>query len=348
LEDGFQVTPPSYRFDINIEEDLVEEVIRIYGFDKIEAIPPSTNTVMLGSDAGNRSSYDIKIAMAALGYNEIVSYSFIEESVEQEFHENNNLIKLDNPIASQMNVMRSKLWSSHINALTYNINRGQTQVRLFEVASSYMKFNSGYTEKQLLSGLAYGSSYPEQWSIKSKKIDFYEVKGDLETLSDGELAFKKNKVPGALHPGQSACILKNDKPVGWVGQLHPKWKQNFGIQEDVFLFEIDLEPLRKKVIKEFDIPSKLLPIRKDISVVVEKDIAADEMVQAIKKANIKHITEVKAFDVYEGENIGKDKKSIAFLILMQDTYKTLEEGQVNNIVKNALKVLEKLYKATLR
>jgi phenylalanyl-tRNA synthetase beta chain len=133
-----------------------------------------------------------------------------------------------------------------------------------------------------------------------------------------------------------------------VGQLHPKWKQNFGVQEDVFLFEIDLEPLRKKVINEFNIPSKLLPVRKDISVVVDKNIAVDDMVQAVKKANIKHLREIKAFDVYEGENIEKDKKSIAFLILMQDTYKTLEEEQVNNIVKNALKVLHQQYNAHLR
>ena len=348
LEGGFQVTPPSYRFDINLEEDLVEEVIRIYGFDKIEAKPPTASTEILGLESKNRSAYDIKVAMAALGYHEIVSYSFIEESLEREFHENKNLIKLDNPIASQMSVMRSKLWGSHIDALTYNINRGQAQIRLFEIASSYTKSKSGYDEKQVLSGVVYGSSYPEQWGLKSKKIDFYEVKGDLETLSAEELTFKKNKVPGALHPGQSASVLKNDKPIGWVGQLHPKWKQKFDIQEDVFLFEIDLGPLSKKSPKEFHIPSKLLPIRKDISVVVDKDISVDDMVQAVKKANINYIREVKAFDVYEGKNIEKDKKSIAFLILMQDTYKTLEEGQVNNIVKKVLKVLQQQYKATLR
>ena len=347
-EGGFNVTPPSYRFDINIEEDLVEEVIRIYGFDKIEALPPLTNTVMLGSDSSNRSIYDIKITMSSLGYNEIVSYSFIEEGVEKEFHENKKLIKLDNPIASQMNVMRSKLWGSHVEALLYNINRGQTQIRLFEIASTYMKSNSGYAEKQVLSGALYGSSHPEQWGIKAKKIDFYDVKGDLETLSDGELKFKKKDAPGSLHPGKSACILKNNKPVGWVGQLHPKWKQKFGIQEDVFLFEIDLEPLRKKVINEFNIPSKLLPIRKDISVVVDKNIYVDDMVQAVKKENINYLKEITAFDVYEGENIEKDKKSIAFLILMQDTYKTLEEEQVNNIVMNALKVLQQQFKANLR
>jgi phenylalanyl-tRNA synthetase beta chain len=124
--------------------------------------------------------------------------------------------------------------------------------------------------------------------------------------------------------------------------------QKFSIQDDVFLFEIDLEPLRKKVINEFDIPSKLLPIRKDISVVVDKNIAVGDMVEAVKKAKINHLREIMAFDVYEGENIEKDKKSIAFLILMQDTYKTLEEEQVNNIVKNALKVLQQQFDANLR
>ena len=347
-DDGFNVTPPSYRFDLSIEEDLVEEVIRIYGFEKIEAIPPSTNIKMLGSDSDYRSPYEIKMAMSSLGYNEVVSYSFIEESIEKEFHENKKLIKLENPIASQMDVMRSRLWGSHIDALLFNINRGQTQIRLFEIASSYTQSDNGYTEKQILSGALYGSSQPEQWGIKTKKIDFYDVKGDLETLSEGELRFTNKDAPGALHPGKSACILKNEKPVGWLGQLHPKWKQKFSIQEDVFLFEIDLEPLRKKVINEFDIPSKLLPIRKDISVVVDKKIAVGDMVQAVKKAKINHLREIMAFDVYEGENIEKDKKSIAFLILMQDTYKTLEEEQVNNIVKNALKVLQQQFDANLR
>jgi phenylalanyl-tRNA synthetase beta chain len=288
------------------------------------------------------------MAMSSLGYNEVVSYSFIEESIEKEFHENKKLIKLENPIASQMDVMRSRLWGSHIDALLFNINRGQTQIRLFEIASSYTQSDNGYMEKQILSGALYGSSQPEQWGIKTKKIDFYDVKGDLETLSEGELNFTNKDAPGALHPGKSACILKNEKPVGWLGQLHPKWKQKFSIQEDVFLFEIDLEPLRKKVINEFDIPSKLLPIRKDISVVVDKKIAVGDMVQAVKKAKINHLREIMAFDVYEGENIEKDKKSIAFLILMQDTYKTLEEEQVNNIVKNALKVLQQQFDANLR
>ena len=347
-DEVFLVTPPSYRFDINIEEDLIEEVIRIYGFDKIKATPPTTNIEMLGLDSKRRSPFSIKSSMAALGYNEIVSYSFIQESVEKEFHENNNLIKLDNPIASQMSVMRSKLWGSHIDALNFNINRGQNQIRLFEVASIYEKLSDGYKERQVLSGVLYGSAYPEQWGIKSKKIDFYEVKGDLETVSDNEIIFKKNKVPGALHPGISSSILKNGKSIGWVGQLHPKWKQHYDIKENVFLFEIDLESIRKKIIGEFDLPSKLLPIRKDISVLVDKTIAVGDMVQAIKKAKIDYIKEVNAFDVYEGENIEKDKKSIAFLILMQDTYKTLEEEQVNNSVKHALKVLQQHFNASLR
>lgn len=347
-DEVFLVTPPSYRFDINIEEDLIEEVIRIYGFDKIKATPPTTNIEMLGLDSKRRSPFSIKSSMAALGYNEIVSYSFIQESVEKEFHENNNLIKLDNPIASQMSVMRSKLWGSHIDALNFNINRGQNQIRLFEVASIYEKLSDGYKERQILSGVLYGSAYPEQWGIKSKKIDFYEVKGDLETISDNEIIFKKNKVPGALHPGISSSILKNGKSIGWVGQLHPKWKQHYDIKENVFLFEIDLESIRKKIIDEFDLPSKLLPIRKDISVLVDNTIEVGDMVQAIKKAKIDYIKEVNAFDVYEGENIEKDKKSIAFLILMQDTYKTLEEEQVNNSVKHALKVLQQHFNASLR
>ena len=347
-DEVFLVTPPSYRFDINIEEDLIEEVIRIYGFDKIKATPPTTNIEMLGLDSKRRSPFSIKSSMAALGYNEIVSYSFIQESVEKEFHENNNLIKLDNPIASQMSVMRSKLWGSHIDALNFNINRGQNQIRLFEVASIYEKLSDGYKERQILSGVLYGSAYPEQWGIKSKKIDFYEVKGDLETISDNEIIFKKNKAPGALHPGISSSILKNGKSIGWVGQLHPKWKQHYDIKENVFLFEIDLESIRKKIIDEFDLPSKLLPIRKDISVLVDNTIEVGDMVQAIKKAKIDYIKEVNAFDVYEGENIEKDKKSIAFLILMQDTYKTLEEEQVNNSVKHALKVLQQHFNASLR
>jgi len=347
--DDHIVTPPSYRFDIAIEEDLIEEVIRLYGYDNIPTIPPVIKSNMLRSDQKEKSTYSVKSTFSDYGYDEVITYSFIDKEVEENLHENPNHIELKNPIASQMNVMRSKLWGSHLETLSYNINRGQSQVRLFEIASVYKKKKSIFEEKMMVSGLVYGDHLHEQWSEKKRQINYFDIKGDLEGISTNNLEFRVPEyfIPKALHPGQTAELYQNEISVGWLGRIHPAWQQHFELSGSTYLFEFTLEALIHKKIKEINIPSKFNPIRRDIAVIIDKDVSTGDLVKAVKHEAIPQLVDFYPFDLYEGDGIEEGKKSVAFLILIQDN-KTLEDQDVNKIVESILDVLKNKFYAKLR
>ena len=349
-DSNFLVTPPSFRFDLSIEEDLVEEVIRIYGYNNIPALMPTSQTKTLPSPSNKKNIYTIKNSLVNLGYNEVVSYSFIGKETEEKLHSNLDLIQLQNPIASQMNVMRSRIWGNHIEALIYNLNRGQNQVRIFEIAPVYKKINSNFQESTVLSGLVYGSSMPEQWNNKKREVNFYDLKGDIETFSSNTLNINTptNNIPGALHPGQAAELIADKDSIGWMGQLHPEWQQKYDLPEKTYLFELELESLINLPKIDIKLPAKFPPLRRDISVVVDKDIKVGEIINVVNHAEINRLIEFRPFDIYEGSGIGDGKKSIAFLILMQDTYKTLEDEEVNTVVDKILTILNTNFNATLR
>ncbi|MDB4040533.1 phenylalanine--tRNA ligase subunit beta [Methylophilaceae bacterium] len=349
-EGKFLITPPSFRFDLSIEEDLVEEIIRIHGYDNIPAINPISQNKILGSPNNKKSIYSIKSSLANLGYNEVISYSFIDKEVEENLHDNLDLIELQNPIASQMNVMRSKMWGSHIETLIYNLNRGHNQIRIFEVAPVYQKIKSNFKETLMLSGLVYGDYIPEQWADKKREINFYDIKGDIETISCNTLSVKTPKisVPKAFHPGQAAELIIDKALVGWVGQLHPAWQQKYELPEKTYVFELSIEKLVNLPDIDIKLPTKFPPVRRDISVVVDADMVIGDMVEAVKSQTIERVIDFYPFDIYEGKAIEDGKKSIAFLILMQDTYKTLEDDEVSKIVNQVLDILINKFKVKLR
>ena len=349
-KDEFIVTPPGYRFDINIEEDLVEEVIRLIGYNNIPAINPSMKANMLPSESRKKTNNHIKDTLVTLGYNEIVSYSFIPKDTELNLHGNEDLIELQNPIASHLNVMRSKMWGSHIEALLYNLNRGQRIVRIFEISSIYKTQKNGYKETKILSGLAYGDHIPEQCGEKNREINFYDIKGDIENISSKTLGFTKpkNYIPKCLHPGKTSEILEKNTSVGWLGELHPLWQQKFELPRNTYLFEINSAVLTDLDEVTYEIPGKFIPVRRDISIVIDKEVQVGEIINDINTRKIKGLVKFEPFDIYQGDGIQNDKKSIAFLILMQDTYRTLEDSDVNKIVNEVLKVLESKFGATLR
>ena len=346
----FLITPPSFRFDLSIEEDLVEEVIRIYGYDNIPALIPTSQNKMIASANNKKSIHSVKSALVNLGYNEVVTYSFIDKEIEERLHSNLDVIELQNPIASQMNVMRSKLWGSHIEALIYNLNRGQNHIRIFEIAPIYQKIKSEFKETLILSGLVYGDAIPEQWGDEKREINFYDIKGDIEIISSNRLSIEapRSTVPEIFHPGQAAELLMNQNSVGWLGQLHPAWQQKYELTGKAYLFELSIESLIKTVEVEIKLPSKFPPLRRDISVLVDKDINVGEIVNEINSQEIDRVIDFYPFDIYEGNGIESNKKSLAFLILMQDTYKTLEDEEVSNIVNQVLDILQNKFKATLR
>ncbi len=345
--EGFKVTPPSYRFDIAIEEDLIEEVVRLYGYDKIPSHHPVSHQAMLPSSGA--SQRDLKEILISRGFYEVVTYSFIEDEIEKLFHGNSNPIQLKNPIASQMSTMRSSLWGSHLEVLTYNLNRQVSRLNIFEIAQTFQGAKKDFIETEVISGLSYGSFMPEQWSDKIRDIDFYDMKAHVEGLTSKPLTFKRSdKTPLALHPGQSAEVFLEGQSIGWVGKLHPKWQQHFSLPKAPLIFELKIEILLQDKAFQYEDISKFLPVRRDIAIVVDASVEVDSILDAVYKAKIPCLNRIALFDLYQGKGIAENKKSVAFLILMQDTSKTLVDSEADFSVSKIVELLEKQFGATLR
>jgi phenylalanyl-tRNA synthetase beta chain len=345
--EGFKVTPPSYRFDIAIEEDLIEEVVRLYGYDKIPAHHHLTHQVML--PISGTYHRDLKEALTSRGFFEVVTYSFIEDEIEKSLHGNAKRIQLQNPIASQMSTMRSSLWGSHLEVLTYNLNRQVSRLNIFEIAQTFHGVKKDFIETEVISGLSYGSFMPEQWTEKIRDIDFYDIKAHVEALTSKLLTFKRsNKTPLALHPGQSAEVILDAQSIGWVGKLHPQWQQHFSLPKAPFIFELKIEKLLEEKVFKYEEISKFLPVRRDIAVVVDDSVEVDSILDAVNKAKIPFLIHMALFDLYQGKGIAENKKSVAFLILMQDTSMTLVDSKADSSVSKIVELLEKQFGATLR
>ena len=343
----FTVAPPSYRFDINIEEDLIEEIARLHGYDHIPATPPVASLQMLPAPEARLHQNKLRDSLVAEGYQEVVNYSFVDESWERDLLGNANPIKLQNPIASNLSVMRTSLWGGLLDTLTYNLNRKQDRAFLFEVGAVYSKDANGFVETTRISGLAYGSAKPEQWAAGSADIDFFDVKAHVDILVGGEVTYEKAEHV-ALHPGQTAKIVKNGKAIGWLGKLHPKWQQHYSLAKSTYLFELDLEAISNRVIPAYQEVSKLLPIRRDLAVVLDENIASGEVFSAIKKAKLSLIQDVSLFDLYQGQGVPENKKSLALSVLMHDTQKTLTDIDADTTMTNLLQLLQSEFSATLR
>ena len=345
--EGFKVTPPSYRFDIAIEEDLIEEVVRLYGYDKIPSHHPVSHQAMLPTSGTYHR--DLKEALTSRGFYEVVTYSFIEDEIEKSLHGNSSPIQLQNPIASQMSTMRSSLWGSHLEVLTYNLNRQVSRLNIFEVAQTFHGAKKDFVETEVISGLSYGSFMPEQWADKIRDIDFYDIKAHVEALTSKSLTFKRSdKTPLALHPGQSAEVFLEGQSIGWVGKLHPKWQQHFSLPKAPFIFELKIEKLLADKAFKYEEISKFLPVRRDIAIVVDDSVEVDSILDAVYKAKIPFLNRIALFDLYQGKGIAENKKSVAFLILMQDTSKTLVDSEADSSVSKIVELLEKQFGATLR
>ena len=345
--EGFKVTPPSYRFDIAIEEDLIEEVVRLYGYDKIPSHHPVSHQAMLPTSGTYHRS--LKEALTSRGFYEVVTYSFIEDEIEKSLHGNSSPIQLQNPIASQMSTMRSSLWGSHLEVLTYNLNRQVSRLNIFEIAQTFHGAKKDFVETEVISGLSYGSFMPEQWADKIRDIDFYDIKAHVEALTSKSLTFKRSdKTPLALHPGQSGEVFLEGQSIGWVGKLHPKWQQHFSLPKAPFVFELKIEKLLEDKAFKYEEISKFLPVRRDIAVVVDDSVEVDSILDAVYKAKIPFLNRIALFDLYQGKGIAENKKSVAFLILMQDTSKTLVDSEADSSVSKIVELLEKQFGASLR
>lgn len=354
--DHFTVQAPTYRFDIEREADLIEEVARLHGYDKIPAITPVANLNMLPLPAATLSMNWLKDAMQSQGYQEVVTYSFVEESWERDLLANSHPIMLKNPIASNLSTMRSGLWGGLLDVLTYNLNRKQERAMVFEVGSTFHhadKANTNkttenaYREETHIAGLCYGAALPEQWGAAERDFDFYDVKAMVETLTHGQAEYRQETHP-ALHPGQSASVYVQGKAIGWIGKLHPKWQQKYSLPKSTILFELETKLLLSATLPAYEEVSKFSAVRRDIAVVVDDSVEAGAIVDAVVAAKIPLLQKIQLFDIYQGKGIEESKKSLAFLILMQDTHKTLVDSEAEAAMAKLLKLLEDKFDAQLR
>jgi len=345
--DVFTVTPPSYRFDITIEEDLIEEVARLHGYDHIPATAPVAALNMLTAPERQLHLNQVRDTLVAAGYQEVVTYSFVDESWERDLLGNSAPIKLKNPIASNLSVMRTSLWGGLLDTLSYNLNRKQDRAFLFEIGAVFHQIAGAYQETARISGLAYGSAKPEQWAAANTDIDFFDVKANVNALIGKECSYEKAE-HSALHPGQSARILLNGKAIGWLGKLHPKWQQHYDLSKSTYLFELDASAVLNRQLPVYTEVSKLLPVRRDIAIVLDENIAVEAVLSAIRKASIPLVLDVALFDLYQGKGVADNKKSLALSVLMHDTQKTLTDVDADTVIINLLQLLQNNFDAVLR
>ena len=343
----FAVKAPTYRFDIACEEDLIEEIARLHGYDKIPAITPTTSLGLLAAPEAALNLAWARDVLVNQGYQEIITYSFVDESWERDLLGNTAPIKLKNPIASNMSVMRSSLWGGLLDTLTYNQNRKQERAMLFEVGASYHALEAGYHEQTHVAGLFYGAFQPEQWAAATKDVDFYDVKAHVDMLTHGQAEYR-TELHSALHPGQTARVYLQDKPIGWIGKLHPKWQQHYSLAKSTFMFELEATSLLIKAVPAYQEVPKTLPIRRDLAVVVDANITAQAILSAIENARISLVSQVQLFDIYQGKGIPENKKSLALSVFMQDTHKTLVDNDAELAMAELLKLLQDKFGGLLR
>jgi phenylalanyl-tRNA synthetase beta chain len=336
----FSVTPPSYRFDIAIEEDLIEEVARVYGYEKITPLPPQATMNILPQAEAQRPLAKLRQALVLRDYQEAINYAFVATEWEHDLCGNAAPIALKNPIASQMSVMRSSLLGGLLGSLGTNLARKQPRVRLFEVGGCFTAEAGHYIQHERVAGLVYGTALPEQWGVAANNVDFYDVKGDVEALFSPTLLSFEGAHHPASHPGRSARILLDGRAIGWIGELHPQWQQQYDLAQAVVWFEVELDALaRGSVPKAVDV-SRFPGVRRDLAVVVDEEVTAQSLLQAMQAEKVPHVVELELFDLYRGKGVEQGKKSLAFRVLLQDTQKTLTDAEIDQSIARLLAVLQ--------
>ena len=351
--DDFLVQPPTWRFDIEIEEDLIEEIARLYGYDNIPSPAPRGPLSMLVQPEAQRPQAHVRQLLVDRGYQEVINFAFVEEAWEADFAANTNLIRLANPIASQMAVMRSTLFGGLISNLRTNLNRKQSRVRLFETGRTFHRDAKGcpvegFHQPRKLAGLAYGGALPEGWSDGGRKVDFFDVKGDLEALlAPAKLRFEKLQHP-ALHPGRAAKVLLDDREIGSIGELHPEWVQKYDLPLAPVVFELDFDAVKVASVPSYIEVSKFPVVIRDLAVVVDQGIALQAILDGLKGQLPALVNDVQLFDVYAGKGVAENKKSLALRIVMQDTQRTLLDSEVDAAMQQLVSCLERAFGAQLR
>lgn len=344
LADHWEVRVPSHRFDIQLAVDLVEEIVRLYGYNNIQS-QPSLGKLQIGQL--NQTDTFLTQAtsfLCAKGYRETISYSFVDPQLQKVLYPKASEMELLNPISSELSVMRVGLWPGLLASMLYNVHRQQRAIQLFESGVVFEKDKAGIKERACLAGLMTGETNVN-WNEETRAFDFYDMKGDLQALLISllklDVAFVSD-VHDALHPGQTARILANGQPIGWLGVLHPRIADLLDLSQDILLFELSLEHLPKQSLSRYQKISKYPLIKRDLSLLVDEAICASQIEAVVRQVVDKSLLkDFEVFDVYKGEGIGHGKKSLAISLTIQDDNRTLIDREINDIIDAIISKLDK-------
>ncbi len=352
---SWQAVAPSWRFDMEIEEDLVEEVARVYGYNNIPDVPVQAGLVMTKHREANLSLKRVKAMLVDKGYQEAITYSFVDPKVQALLHPGEEHLLLPSPISVEMSAMRLSLWSGLLSAVVYNQNRQQGRVRLFESGLRFVpdtQADLGIRQDLMLSGVISGNRNEEHWDLARQGVDFYDLKGDLESVLEltGKLEsieFRAEANP-ALHPGQSAAVYLHGEKIGFIGVVHPELERKLDLHGRTLVFELLWNKLADRVLPEAREISRFPANRRDIAVVVAENVPAADIIAECKKVGVNQVVGVNLFDVYRGKGVNEGYKSLAISLILQDTSRTLEEEEIAATVARCVEALKERFQASLR
>jgi phenylalanyl-tRNA synthetase beta chain len=354
--EAFTVSPPSYRFDLSIEEDLIEEVARIYGFERIAAHPPRTAAAFLKIPESKRSLHALRERLAAADYQEVVNFSFVEPQWELDLAGEADPIRLLNPIASQQSVMRTTLLGSLLANLRANQVRKVERIRVFEAGRVFLRDPEaaegplavrGVRQPMRIGAAAYGPA-DQPWSANPRPVDFLDVKADIENLAR-PLALRFTAAPHPpFHPGRSAQISLEGRAIGWIGELHPQWQRKYELARPAVLFELEAQALERIPLPQVVPPSKYPPVVRDMALVVDSGVPAQAMLEAMEAQKPAIVVHLKLFDFYQGSGVPAGKKSLAFRVVMQHTERTLTDAEADAARDALVSLLGQKFSASLR
>lgn len=349
--EGWQVEVPSYRPDISIEEDLIEEIARVHGYDNIPRTYPGLLPLMQPREETTVDLMSLKSSLVERGYQEAVTYSFVDEALQRQINPESDMLALANPISMDMAMMRTSLWPGLLSALQRNLNHQQYDVKLFETGLVFLPGDAGLLQQGVFAGLASGQCQRQHWDSPSHEVDFFDVKGDIDALfsmADAtDIRYEKASHP-ALHPGQTARLLSDGEPVGWIGRLHPVIQQSLSLPQSAILFEVDQAALMGRKLINFKEFSKYPSIRRDIAIVIDEDVTLNSVLACIYNNSPKYLENVVIFDVYTGKGVIPGRKSLALSLILQELSRTLTDVEVEKTVSGILAALVKDLGATLR
>ncbi|RPI61029.1 MAG: phenylalanine--tRNA ligase subunit beta, partial [Lysobacterales bacterium] len=350
--EGWRVTPPPFRFDVGVEEDLIEEVGRMFGYDAIPSTPGEAVGRLGAASEHVVEADDVADLLAARGYAEAITYSFIDAGLDAVVSPGEAPDELANPIASDMAVLRQSLWPGLIDAARLNVSRQRQRVRLFELGPQFAPAERGVAQTQVVAGLALGTRAAEHWDGAGAEVDYFDVKGDVEavlrlTRAPEEFRFEAGTHP-ALRPGSTARVLRRDRLVGWVGALHPELAKRIDKKRTAIVFALELDALTPAALPTFVRYSKFPSIRRDLAIVVDDGVSADALKKAARAAVGELLQDVRVFDVYRGKGVDSRRKSVGLGLILQDASRTLTDEDADQKMRSVIQILEREFGATIR